>query len=169
LEQEIFEEEQHNAETKEVEVKNRTALKYIERRIDFLGETVTDSDLKAFQDEQHALNRLADKHQREIRNLHRQQYREQQDVLRAQQKALEDLKTERDNKIRHKSRDLDRNARKLEELIHIRSMRLVARWWLMLQVYKTEDRDGSSLKGPLPLSLLGLPEEFAPYAAAYVV
>jgi len=89
-------------------------------------------------------------------------------MLRAQQKELDDLKNERDAKIRQKTRDFERNARKLEELIHIRSMRLVARWYLMLQIYKTEDRDGTGLKGSLPLSLLGLPEEFAPYVAAYV-
>jgi hypothetical protein len=167
LEQELFEIDEQTVVAADQAIKNATALKYIARRMDLLGEQATDIDHNAYISEARALDRLAEKHQRDIRNLHRFQYREKQDMQKNQLKEMENLREEAVLKIKTKESDLERNSRKLEELIHIRSMRLVARWHLMLQIYKTEDRDGISLKGALPLSLLGLPEEFAPYVGAY--
>jgi hypothetical protein len=169
LDQELSIVDEQNLETNEEMVKNRTALKYIERRMDMLGETATDSDRHIFMEEQRAIDRLSIKHQRQIRNLHRQQNKERHETLKAQQKELDDLQLEYVMKVRQKTKDLERNSWKLEELIHVRSMRLVARWHLMLQIYKTEDRDGMGFKWALPLSLLGLPEEFAPFVAAYQI
>jgi hypothetical protein len=169
LEQELFELDEQTAETEDQTTKNATALKHINKRIELLGEAATDAEKHVLDSEQHALDRLADKQQREIRNLHRFQYRERQDMLRTQQRELEELEEGSRTKMRTKTRDLEKNMRRLEELIHVRSMRLVARWHLMLQIYKTEDRDGMGLKGALPLSLLALPEEFVRYVAAYHV
>jgi hypothetical protein len=90
-------------------------------------------------------------------------------MLKAQQREIDGLTQDSAARMRVKEGDLERNMRRLEELIHVRSMRLVARWHLMLQIYKTEDRDGMGLSEALPLGVLGLPEEFAGYVAAFPV
>jgi hypothetical protein len=77
------------------------------------------------------------------------------------------LTEEAELKVQCKEEALQLNMSKLEMLIHNRTLRLVARWHLQLQIFKREDRDASTIKGPLSLTMLSLPDDFAPYVAAY--
>jgi septal ring factor EnvC (AmiA/AmiB activator) len=161
----------HSEEKKEKATKNATALRHMTRRLSILGDKATIDELNRVEEEMKALDKLADRQQREMRNLLRVQTREMQALKKEQQKELENfeesLKEDSEQTVRYKEQELTSNMGKLEELIHARCMRLIARWHLMLQIYKRENRDASSLKGPLPLTMLCLPEEFTPYVAAY--
>jgi hypothetical protein len=171
LEQEVSEIDGQSDEQKEKATKNATALKHMTRRLSILGDKATNEERKRVEDELRALEKLAERQQRDMRNLFREQNKEKHNLKKEQQKELEalekSLKEECDLKIKYKEEELEKNMSKLEELIHARCMRLVARWHLTLQIYKREDRDALAIKGPLPLTLLCLPDEFTPYVAAY--
>ena len=158
-------------QTKEKATKNATALKHMTKRLSILGENATAEERKRLEDELLALEKLAKVQQRDMRNLLREQNKEKHNLKKEQQRKLEaleaSLKEDYNDKIKHKEEELRKNLTTLEELIHARCIRLVARWHLSLQIFKREDRDASTVKGPLPLTLLCLPEEFAPYVAAY--
>jgi hypothetical protein len=158
-------------QTSEETVKNATALKHLNRRLSFLGDNVTEAELNRLDDEKRALDKLALKQERDLQKLLRVQNREKLDIQRRQQKELEDfrisMKEDYDTRVREKLEELQKNMEKLEQLIHERSIRMVGRWYLQLQIFKREDKEVSYIKTPLPLSILGLPEEFGPYCAAY--
>jgi uncharacterized membrane protein len=158
-------------ETKEKTTKNATALKHMTKRLSILGDNATVEERNRLEEEMLALEKLAKRQERDMRNLLREQNKEKHILKKEQQRKIEaleaSLKEDYNDKIRHKETELLKNMTTLEELIHARCMRLVARWHLTLQIFKREDRDASNIKGPLPLTLLCLPEEFAPYVAAY--
>lgn len=171
IEQEIFETDNHADQQKEKATKTATALKHMNKRISILGDKATVEEIQRVEEETKALEKLADRQQRELRNLYRTQNKEKQDLKKVQQKELEELRTllreECELKVQCKEEALQNNMAKLEKLIHARCLRLVARWYLQLQIFKREDRDASTIKGPLPLTMLNLPEDFTPYVAAY--
>jgi hypothetical protein len=171
LEQELFEMNEQAEHTKEKATKNATALKHMNKRLSILGDNATPEEHKRLEEEMQALEKFAQRQQRDMRNLLREQNKEKHLLKKEKQREMEafetSLKEDYELKIRHKEEELVKNMTKLEELIHARRMRLVARWHLTLQIFKREDRDASAIKGPLPLTLLCLPEEFAPYVAAY--
>jgi hypothetical protein len=171
VEQELGEIDEQKVETKEETIKNATALKHMHRRLSILGENATDDARNRLEDEKYKLNRLEQRQERELQKLLRIQNREKLILQRNQQNELADLTTsmreDHDLKVRHKHEELVKNATKLEALIHERALRLVARWHLQLQILKREEKELSWIKGPLPLSILRLPEEFGPYVSAY--
>jgi len=175
--QEVSMEEEQAVKTAEESTKNATALKHMHRRISLLGERVTEFDLARLEDEKNALAKLNAKQERDVRNLHRIQYREKQDLEKTQREELEDfermIREEYDEAVKVKEAELAANVKKLEKLIHKRSVRLVSRWWLMLQVWKKTEGErimmscGNVVPGPLPIGLLNLPEELGPYIMAF--
>jgi len=162
LNQELSSMNTQSEEQKEKAVKNATALKYVNKRLSILGDNATQDELNRLEEEMKSLDKLAVRQQRDMRNLFREQNREKKALEKDQQTELvtfeESLKEEHEEKIKHKEEELTRNMSRLEELIHARTLRLVARWHLMLQIFKRDDRDASTIKGPLPLTLLCLPE-----------
>ncbi|KAF2674873.1 hypothetical protein BT63DRAFT_420130 [Microthyrium microscopicum] len=177
LAQEITKMEEHTAQSAETKTKNVTALKHMNRRLSLLGESATETDHLRLAEEERALERSAARQERELRNLYRDQTREGHDSKRNQQKDLEDfersLREDYDQQVKDKQAVLLDNQKKLEELIHARTLRLVSRWWLLLQIWKKTDGEkimmscGNVVNGPLPLGLLGLPEDFGPYITAF--
>jgi hypothetical protein len=171
LEQEFGQIDDQKQQTTEETVKNATALKHLNRRLSLLGDNATDAELNRIEEETQALEKLAAKQERDNQKLLRVQNREKLDMQRQQQKEVEDLqismKEDYEARVRDKQEELQKNMDKLEHLIHDRSIRMVGRWYLQLQVFKREDKDVSCIKAPLPLSILGLPEEFNPYCSAY--
>jgi hypothetical protein len=163
--------DEHAEQAKDEAVKNATALKHMRARIALLGAAATDEDKRRLDEEEHAMEALALRQLREVRNLLRDQYREKLVVSREQARAVgelgravaEEARARREAQRAELQQDLDR----LEELVHVRSLRLSARWHLTLQIFKQEDADAFSIKAALPLSILGLPEEFARYVNAY--
>jgi hypothetical protein len=146
-------------------------LKYIHHRLSILGENATADARNRLEDEIHKLNRLEQRQERQLHTLQRIQNREKLNLIRNQQNDLADLvasmQEDHNVKVRHKHEELVKNATRLEALIHERALRLVARWHLQLQILKTEEKELSWIKGPLPLTILRLSEEFGPYVSAY--
>jgi hypothetical protein len=171
LEQEVSEMNEQSKQQTEQATKNATALKHMNKRLSILGDTATEEDKNRLEDELKALDKLAHRQQRELRNLFRDQNREKQRTKKEQQTEYENfqksIKEDYNSKVQHKEEELTKNREKLEELIHARCLRLVSRWHLMLQIFKSEDRDASNIKGHLPLTILSLPVEFNPYVAAF--
>jgi hypothetical protein len=171
LEVELIEMDEHAEQAKDEAVKNATALKYMQARLRLLGDAASPEDRQRLDDEERAMEKLARQQQREIRNLLRDQYREKLALSRAQARAREELARAAGEEARARGEaqraELQRDLDRLEELVHVRSLRLTARWHMTLQIFKQEDPDAFSIKAALPLSILGLPEEFARYVAAY--
>ena len=149
----------------------------MQKRLSLLGDQATEAERARVDEEKLALHRLAERQQREIRNLFRLQNREKMELKRQQQKEIEDfeqsLRESYREAVKEKQAVLQENMKRLEALIHARSVRLVSRWWMLLQIWKANEGEkimagaGSMVKGPLPLGLLGLPEDFASYVASF--
>jgi hypothetical protein len=163
--------DEHTEQAKEEAIKNATALKYMQARLRLLGDTATAEDQQRLDDEKRAMEKLARLQQKDMRNLLRDQYREKLTLQRAHARELEELRRvmrdEDEGKMALREAKLQRDLDRLEELVHVRSLRLTARWHLTLQIFKQEDADAFSIRAALPLSILGLPEEFARYVAAF--
>jgi hypothetical protein len=161
----------HAEQTRDEAVKNATALKYMQARMRLLGDAASPEDKQRLEDEERALEKLARRQLRDMRNLLRDQYREKLALAKEQTKRVGEMRrlVEDDEAGRREAErmDLQQDLDRLEELVHVRSLRLTARWHLTLQIFKQEDPDAFSIKAALPLSILGLPEEFARYVAAY--
>jgi hypothetical protein len=144
--------------------RNATALKHLNRRISLLGDDVTAENLRRFEEETTALERLEKQHDRQLQTMIRTQEREKLDLRRQQEKELEEysisLDKDHEEFWERKLVELESNKRKLEDLIENRKERLVCRWYLRLQVLKMETEDISHIKDPLPLSILNLPKLF---------
>jgi hypothetical protein len=142
-----------------------------------LGEHATAQERARLEEERAALTKLANRQKRDIRNLFRDQNRELLELGRAHQKELEEfeqrLNEDYAEQIREKQAVLQRNMMKLEELIHARAIKLVGRWWLLLQIWKKTQGErvmktsGNTNNSALPLTLFGLHEDFAPLVAAF--
>jgi hypothetical protein len=145
-------------------IRNTTALKHLNKRMSLLGNDVTPEQMRRFEEELNAMDRLEKQQDRELKTLIRNQEREKLDLRRQQEKELEkygmSLDEDLDLQSRAKLVELDRNRVKLEELIEARRERLVARWYLRLQILKMEENDFTHIKVHLPLSILNLPRSF---------
>jgi hypothetical protein len=174
--QELSEEDEHTTQTAEEKTKNATALKYVRRRLEMLGEHATAAERSRLEEEKAALTKLAQRQQRDMRNLFRVQNREIMELKKAQQQELQEfertLHDDYEEQIREKQAVLQRNMMKLEELIHARATKLVGRWWLLLQIWKKTQgervmKGHATTQSALPLTLFGLHEDFSPIVAAF--
>lgn len=145
-------------------IRNATALKHVSSRIAALGDDATPEHLQRLEEEQTALKRLARKHEVEMRNLVRYQDSKKLEMLRAQEKEYNEtnklLATGLENQRRDKAAKLQHNISRLDDLIEDRHSKLVARFFLRLQMLKVRSSDTVDIKTALPLSLLGLPPAF---------
>lgn len=175
--QELTSEEEHETQTEEEKIKNATALKYVGRRLEMLGGHATAQERARLEEEKVALIKLAQRQRSDMRNLFRDQNREKLELKKSQATELaafeRALHEDYGDQIREKQAVLSRNLMKLEELIHARAIKIVGRWWLLLQIWKKTqgERVMKHLSGApnsaMPLTLLGLHEDFAPIIAAF--
>ena len=144
--------------------RNATAVKHVASRIALLGDEATAEHHQRLEEEQSALKRLAKKHDKDMQNLVRYQESKKLELLRKQEKDLEEmsksLETGLVNQRKDKTSKLQHNITRLDELVEDRRARLVARWFLKLQVLKCMSNDTVAIEPALPLSLLGLPPAF---------
>ena len=144
--------------------RNATALKFVRKRLSLLGEDATPEHHMRLEEETNAMDRLANRHQREMQALIRNQEREKLDLQRQQEKDVEDYHKSLDDdmafSIRTKLDALGMNMVKLDDLIEDRKARLVSRWFIRLQIAKMEVPETSHVRGLLPLTTLELPSGF---------
>jgi hypothetical protein len=145
-------------------IRNATAVKHVASRIALLGDEATPEHHLRLEEEQTALKRLAKKHEVEMRNLVRYQESKKLELLRKQEKEYEEmnksLETGLDNQRKDKTAKLQHNISRLDDLVEDRRAKLVARFFLRLQLLKLMSNDTASIECALPLSLLGLPAAF---------
>ncbi|KAF2436672.1 hypothetical protein EJ08DRAFT_156410 [Tothia fuscella] len=143
-------------------IRNATALKHLQCRMSSLGDNVTRPELKRLNDETYAMEHLAKRHEHELEVFKRKQDREKLDLAREQQRELAaytrniDEKTEELRNI--KLAALKDDTIKLAELVDERKYRLVARWFLRLQIVKMEIPELRDIKEPIPLRALEIEE-----------
>jgi hypothetical protein len=144
--------------------RNATALKHVASRIALLGDEATPEHHQRLEEEQSALKRLANKHDNELRKLVRYQESKKLELQRKQAKDMEEmtrsLETGLVSQRKEKTAKLQHNISRLDELVEERRARLVARFFLRLQVLKCMSNDTVAIDLALPLSLLGLPTTF---------
>ena len=144
--------------------RNATALKHVVRRLALLGDEATPEHRHRLEEEQSALQRLARKHEGEMQRLVRYQERKKLELLRKQEKEFEDLSSSFERNLdaltKEKTTQLHINIAKLDDILEDRRAKLVGRWYLRLQIFKTKDKGAATIKPALPLSLLGLPQSF---------
>ena len=144
--------------------RNATALKHVTSRIALLGNEATPEHHYRLQVEQSALKRLGQKHEKEMQNLVRYQESKKLELQRKQEKEYEEMSKSLDtglmNQRRDKTAKLQHNILRLDELVEERRARMVARFFLQLQILKCLSNDTVMIEPALPLSLLGLPSTF---------
>ena len=145
-------------------IRNATAVKYVSSRIALLGNEATPEHHHRLEEEQSALKRLAKKHEKDMQNLVRYQDSKKLELLRKQEKDYEEMSKSLEASLvtqrKDKTAKLQHNIVRLDELIEERRARLVARFFLKLQVLKCLSNDTVMIEPALPLSLLGLPSAF---------
>lgn len=144
--------------------RNATAVKHVASRIALLGDEALPEHHHRLEEEQSALKRLAKKHDKEMQNLVRYQESKKLELLRKQEKDYEELSKSLETGLTSQRKDktakLQHNISRLDELVEERRARLVARFFLRLQVLKCMCNDTVMIEPALPLSLLGLPVTF---------
>ena len=144
--------------------RNATAVKHVASRIASLGDEATAEHHQRLEEEQSALKRLAKKHETEMRNLVRYQESKKLELLRKQEKDYEEMSKSLESGLvtqrKEKTAKLQHNINRLDELVEERRARLVARFFLRLQVLKCMSNDTIGIEPALPLSLLRLPAAF---------
>ncbi|KIW07858.1 uncharacterized protein PV09_01773 [Verruconis gallopava] len=154
----------HRAAMDDKAVRNSTAIKHVTSRIASLGDEATPEHHLRLEEEQSALKRLAKKHEAEMRNLVRYQEGKKLELLRKQEKDLEELSKSLDksleNQRKEKAAKLHHNISRLDDLVEERRSKLVARFFLRLQILKAMTSETAKIESALPLSILGLPPAF---------
>lgn len=149
---------------KDKSARNATAIKYLNKRMNLLGDDVTKEHLSRFEEELDAMDTLEKTQERDLQKFHLNQDREKMDLLRQQEKEFEETEKsmDEDNQIRWeiKRAQLVDDVVLLDDLIWERQCRLVDRWFLQLQTIKMEEPEMAHIKESLPLSILGLPSAF---------
>jgi DNA repair ATPase RecN len=145
-------------------MRNATAVKHVASRIALLGDEATPEHLHRLEEEQTALERLAKKHEADMRNLVRYQESKKLELLRKQEKAYEvlskSLETSLENQRKEKTAKLQYNISRLDDMVEERRAKLIARFFIRLQVLKAMNNDTAAVDAALPLSLLRLPAVF---------
>ncbi|KAE9966327.1 hypothetical protein EG328_009000 [Venturia inaequalis] len=161
---ELEELERHRLATEDTSARNATALKFVRKRINLLGENATPEHYMRLEEETSAMDRLASRHEREMQGLIRTQEREKLDLLRQQEKDVEDYQKSLEDdmlfSVQTKLDALGMNMVRLNELIEDRKARLASRWYIRLQIARMEVPETAHIKGPLLLTTLELPPEF---------
>jgi hypothetical protein len=144
--------------------RNATAIKHLNKRMHLLKDSITKEHLARFEEELDAMDTLEKTQERDLQKFHLNQDREKMDLLRQQEKEVEELEKslDEDNQVRWKAKQdqLVEDVLLLDGLIQERQCRLVERWFLQLQILKMENLEMAHIKEPLPLSILGLPSSF---------
>lgn len=163
-EKELIVEESLRDKMEENAAWNATAVKHVARRIALLGDNATPEHMQRLEEEQTALNRLAKRHEVDMRNLVRYQESKKLELLRKQEKEYDELSQtlvrELEVSRKDKTSQLQTNISKLDELLEERRARIVARWFLRLQMLKSMSNDTAAVEAALPLSILVLPSAF---------
>ena len=150
--------------TEDTVARNTTAIKHVALRIAALGDDATDEHHSRLLEEQTALKRMNKRHEKDMANLVRYQESKKLELLRKQEKDYQDLSKSLETGLMSQRKDktakLQHNNLRLDDLIEERRARLVARFFLRLQVLKCMSNDTVMVEPALPLSLLGLSREF---------
>lgn len=164
VEKELEEMERHRLATEDSTTRNATALKFVRKRLNLLGEDATPEHHMRLEEETTAMDRLANRHEREMQALIRNQEREKLDLYRQQEKDAEEyqksLEVDMAFSMQTKLDALGMNVVKLDDLIEDRKARLMSRWYVRLQIAKMEVPETSHVRSPLPLTTLEFPPGF---------
>jgi hypothetical protein len=161
---ELAELERMDEVKKDKAARNATAIKHLNKRMNLLGENVTKEHLTRFEEELDAMDTLEKTQERDLQKFHLNQDREKMDLVKQQEKEIEEMEKRLDDNNRDrwgaKQAQLVEDVVLLDDLIWERQCRLVDRWFLRLQTVKMGDPEIAHIKDPLPLSLLELPSSF---------